>query len=76
MSSVEVPADKLMPEACRTLHHGDWVQCDECNVYLIWDRIPDENILTYNEYHGDRYQRPEVIVTGFICPICTAKNEF
>jgi len=58
------------------MRNNTYAQCPECLKYLVWDKIPHENILTYREYHGEPNLTPETIVTGFICVMCGSKIEF
>lgn len=74
--SSRVPDDERMPEAIRTLKNGRWVQCDGCDDYFIWDKIPDDYIITSKEFHGQPNLRPETVVNGWICPDCGHANRF
>lgn len=76
-SDSRVPDDERMPDALRTLHNNDWVQCDSCDDYFIWDKIDDTLIRTQNESRGEFWGAPcfERVVVGWICPGCTHYNE-
>lgn len=74
MITGEVPEEQLLPDAMRTLHDGDWEQCEDCLKYFIWDKIPDEYVKIYREYHGQPNLTPEVVPVGWDCPICGHYN--
>lgn len=75
MITGEVPAEDLLPDAMRTLHNDDWVQCEDCLKYFIWEKIPDEYIVQervfLGECHGMHY---DYEVRGWNCPICGSYN--
>lgn len=72
MSFYEVPIEQQTADACRTLHNGDWEQCEDCLKYFIWDKLPYENVLTAHESRGEFWGAPayEEVVIGWICPEC------
>jgi len=54
-----------------------YIQCPECKVYLIWESIPDENILkdtNHEEFWGAPCSYESVV--GYLCPACVTKIEF
>jgi predicted nucleic acid-binding Zn ribbon protein len=51
-------------------------QCPECKAYLVWKDIPDENVITIREYHGQPNLTPEVQVMGYICTECGTRIYF
>lgn len=69
-----VPEEERLPDACRTLHNDDWVQCEKCLDYFIWDKLPDEYIKVYREYHGQPYLTPEIVPEAWDCPECGHHN--
>jgi len=69
-----VPDEDRLPDACRTLHNDDWVQCEDCLDYFIWEKIPDEFIKVYREYHGQPNLTPEIVPEAWDCPECGFHN--
>lgn len=61
----------------RAMDHpkDDWMWCQGCSIVFDWDKLPDENIISYREYHGEPNLTPEVVPTGWICPECGHKND-
>jgi hypothetical protein len=56
---------------------GTWEICEYCKCVFIWEKLPDEKVLTSKEPHefwGDPCY--ESIVEGFICPECGYKTDF
>ena len=52
-------------------------QCPECLKYLIWDKIPHENIKLGRE-HEEFWGAPcsYDMVKGYVCPACGADISF
>ena len=59
------------------LKMGTWEMCEYCKCIFIWDKLPDENVLTAKEHH-EFWGAPcyETIVVGYLCPECGYKTEF
>lgn len=53
------------------------VQCPDCHAYLIWAKLPDENIVMETE-HETFWGAPcsYQTVVGYICPECGSKIDF
>lgn len=52
----------------------DVVFCDNCGAGIDWEDLPDDQVVTLKEYHGQQYLRPETVVVGCICPDCGHYN--
>jgi len=53
-----------------------FVQCNGCNSYFVWDKIPDCCIQKYREHHGEPNLTPEIVITGWECPSCGYHVDF
>lgn len=59
------------------MRSNKYEQCPECKKYLVWDKIPDENIIldrNREEFWGAPCYYDSV--AGYICPNCSTKIEF
>ena len=52
----------------------DFIECDECGANIDFDKLTDEEVQTFKEYHGEPNLRPEIVVIGWTCPECGHYN--
>ena len=59
------------------MRNNTYEQCPECLKYLIWDKIPHENIILGRE-HEEFWGAPcsYDTVKGYVCPVCGADISF
>jgi len=72
------PTTIFFEELQRRVKSGEVVQCNECKAYIAWEKIPDDDIITQGNGVLSFWGAPceEIIIVGYVCPACTASNEF
>jgi len=72
------PTTIFFEELQRRVKSGEVVQCNECKAYIAWEKIPDDDILKDGNGALCFWGAPceEIIIVGYVCPACTASNEF